>query len=235
MFQYLPHRRRLCDETNQVHPPAASAALERKHPEDARQQLRPHIARPLFRPRGAGNFAHHLWPGRLAPRHQLPAGLRRHPRPPRRGRCQYPKVALLMLARRRYQRRYPTRKSMSISPSSMHLCRPSLTRARRGRYRSTGVAASPPRGSVPTPRSARSCAATRTPACTEKSPRCPTPAFPHTASEFIRRCDLRPLDRIQVPTNEVDNCITAIKTHARCAMRFNHPAPSPGRCGLCGY
>ena len=23
MFQYLPHRRRLCDEPNQVHPPAA--------------------------------------------------------------------------------------------------------------------------------------------------------------------------------------------------------------------
>ena len=36
MFQYLPHRRRLCDEPNQAHPPAA---LERKHPVDARQQL----------------------------------------------------------------------------------------------------------------------------------------------------------------------------------------------------
>ena len=40
MFQYLPHRRRLCDEPYQVHPPAAPAALERKHPVDARQQLR---------------------------------------------------------------------------------------------------------------------------------------------------------------------------------------------------
>ena len=57
MFQYLPHRRRLCDEPYQVHPPAAPAALQRKHPVDARQQLRPHIARPLSRPRGAGNFA----------------------------------------------------------------------------------------------------------------------------------------------------------------------------------
>ena len=47
MFQYLPHRRRLCDEPYQVHPPAAPAALERKHSVDARYQLRPHIARPF--------------------------------------------------------------------------------------------------------------------------------------------------------------------------------------------
>ena len=80
MFQYLPHRRRLCDEPDQVHPPAAPAALERKHPVDARQQLRPHIARSLSRPRGAGNFAYRLWPGCLAPRCQLPAGLRRNQR-----------------------------------------------------------------------------------------------------------------------------------------------------------
>ena len=41
MFQYLPHRRRLRDEPNQVHPPATPTALERKHQVDARQQLRP--------------------------------------------------------------------------------------------------------------------------------------------------------------------------------------------------
>ena len=34
-----PHRRRLCDKANQAHPPAAPAALERKHPVDAHQQL----------------------------------------------------------------------------------------------------------------------------------------------------------------------------------------------------
>jgi hypothetical protein len=39
MPQYLSHRRRLCDKANQAHPPAAPAALERKHPVDARQQL----------------------------------------------------------------------------------------------------------------------------------------------------------------------------------------------------
>ena len=107
MFQYLPRRRRLCDEPYQVHPPAAPAALERKHSVDARYQLRPHIARPLSRPRGAGNFAQRLWPGCFAPRRQQPAGLCRHQRPPRRVRRQYPKVAVPILARRRYQRRYP--------------------------------------------------------------------------------------------------------------------------------
>ena len=116
MFQYLPHRRRLCDEPCQVHPPAAPAALERKHPVDARQQLRPHIARPLSRPRGADNFAHQLWPGCLSPRHQLPAGLRRHQRPPRRVRRQYPNVALPMLARQRYLRRYPIQKFAGAQP-----------------------------------------------------------------------------------------------------------------------
>jgi len=39
MFQYLPHRRRLCDEPNQAHPPAAPVTLERKYPVFARQQL----------------------------------------------------------------------------------------------------------------------------------------------------------------------------------------------------
>ena len=48
-----------------------------------------------------------LQPRCLTPRQQLPAGLRRHQRPPRRVRHQYPKVAVPMLARRRYQRRYP--------------------------------------------------------------------------------------------------------------------------------
>ena len=116
MFQYLPHRRWLCDEPYRVHPPTAPAALERKHPVDARQQLRPHIAHPLSRPRGAGNFAQRLWPGCLAPRRQLPAGLRRHQRPPRRVRHQYPKEAVLMLARRRYQRRYPIQKFAGAQP-----------------------------------------------------------------------------------------------------------------------
>ena len=77
MFQYLPHRRRLWDEPYQVHPPAAPAALQRKHPVDARQQLRPHIVRV---------------------------------------RRQYPKVALPMLARRRYQRRYPIQKFAGAQP-----------------------------------------------------------------------------------------------------------------------
>ena len=116
MFQYLPHRRRLCDEPYQVHPPVTPAALECKHPVDARQQLRPHIARPLSRPRGAGNSAHRLCPGCLAPRRKLPAGLRRHQRPPRRVRRQYPKVALPMPAWRRHQRRYPIQKFAGDQP-----------------------------------------------------------------------------------------------------------------------
>ncbi|MCG3770662.1 MAG: hypothetical protein JW384_01816 [Nitrosomonadaceae bacterium] len=116
MFRYLPHRRRLCDEPYQVHPSAAPAALQRKLPVDARQQLRPHTARSLSRPRGAGNFAHRLWPGCLAPRRQLPAGLRRHQRPPRRVRRKYPKVALPMLAWQRYQRRYPIQKFVATQP-----------------------------------------------------------------------------------------------------------------------
>ena len=62
MFQYLPYRRRLCDESYQAHPPAAPSALESTHPVDARWQLRPQIAHPLFGPRGAGNYAHRLWP-----------------------------------------------------------------------------------------------------------------------------------------------------------------------------
>ena len=95
---------------------AAPAALERKHPVDTRQQLRPHIARYLSRPRGAGNFAYRLWPGCLAPRRQLPAGLHRHQRPPRRVRRQYPKVAVPMLARRRYQHRYSIRKLAGTQP-----------------------------------------------------------------------------------------------------------------------
>ena len=111
MFQYLPHLRRLCDEPNQARPPAAPAALERKHPVDARQQRQ----RPLVRsrPRGAGTVAHRLWQGSLAARRQLPVGPSRHQRPQRRVRRQYPKVAIamLMLARRRYQRRYPIQKS----------------------------------------------------------------------------------------------------------------------------
>ncbi len=31
MRQYMSHRRWLCDKANQAHPPAAPAALERKH------------------------------------------------------------------------------------------------------------------------------------------------------------------------------------------------------------
>ena len=116
MFQYLPHRNRLCDEPNQAHPPAAPATLERKQPVDARQPPRPQTARPLSGPRGAGNFAFRLWPGCLAPRRQLPAGLRRHQRPPRRVRRQYPKVAVPMLVRRRYNRRYPIQKIASAQP-----------------------------------------------------------------------------------------------------------------------
>ena len=107
----LPRRRRLSDEPNQGHPPAIPAALQRKHPVlNARQQLRPKIARPPSGPRGADNHTHLLWLGCLTPRRQLPAGLRRHRRPPRRVRRQYPKVAVPMLARRWYQRRYPISK-----------------------------------------------------------------------------------------------------------------------------
>ena len=32
LSQYLPNRRRLCDEPNQAHPPVAPATFERKHP-----------------------------------------------------------------------------------------------------------------------------------------------------------------------------------------------------------
>ena len=86
MFQYLPHRRRLCDEPNHAHPPAVPAALERKHPVDARQQLRPQISRRVSCPRCAKICAHCLWPGCLTPRPRLPASLRptkRQPMPPR--------------------------------------------------------------------------------------------------------------------------------------------------------
>ena len=94
MFQYLPRRRRLCDEPNEAHPPAA---LEWKHPVDACQQLCPQISRRVSCPRGAKICAHCLWPGCFAPRPQLPAGLHHHLRAPRRVRRQHPKVAVPML------------------------------------------------------------------------------------------------------------------------------------------
>ena len=40
IFHYLPHRRQLCIEHYQVHPPAATAVLERKHTVDSHPQLR---------------------------------------------------------------------------------------------------------------------------------------------------------------------------------------------------
>ena len=110
MFKYLPHRRWLCDEPNQAHPPAAPAALERKHPVDARQQLCPQISRRVSCPRCAKICALCLWPGCLAPRPQLPASICRHQRPPRRVRCQHPEVAVPMLGRRWYQCRNPIQK-----------------------------------------------------------------------------------------------------------------------------
>ena len=115
MFQYLPHGRRICYEPKQLHPPAALAALERKHPIDARQQLHPQIERPLSGPHVAGNFAHRLWPDCLA-RRQLPTGIRCQQRQPQQVRRQYSKVAQLKLAQRRYQRRYPIQKVAGAQP-----------------------------------------------------------------------------------------------------------------------
>ena len=110
MRQYLSHRRRLCDKANQAHPPAAPAALEREHPVDARQQLRPQISRRVSALRSAAVCIRCLWPRWLTPRSQLPPSLRRHQFPPRRDRRQHPKVAVPMLARWRYQLRNPIQK-----------------------------------------------------------------------------------------------------------------------------
>ena len=52
---------------------------------------------------------------------QLPAGLRRHKRPPRRVRRQSPKIALPILARRRYLRHYPIRNIAGAQPESGHV------------------------------------------------------------------------------------------------------------------
>ena len=101
MFQYMPHHRRFCDEPNQAHAPATPAALEWKHPIDARQQLCPQISRRVSCPRGTKICAHCLWPGCLTPRHQ---------RPPQRVRCQHSKVAVPMLARWWYRCRNPIQK-----------------------------------------------------------------------------------------------------------------------------
>ena len=122
MFKYLPHRRRLCDEPNQAHPPAAPATLEWKHPVDARQQLCPQISRPVSCPRGTKICAHCLWLGCLTPRPQLPASLRHHLRAPRRVRRQHPEVAVPMLARRWYYCRNPIRNSLALRRSSIDLC-----------------------------------------------------------------------------------------------------------------
>ena len=103
MRQYLSHRSRLCDKANQAHPPAAPAALERKHPVDARQQLCPQLSRRVSAPRSAAVCIRCLWPRGFAPRRQLPPSLRRDQRPPPRVRRQHPKVAVPMLAQWWYQ------------------------------------------------------------------------------------------------------------------------------------
>ena len=115
----LHHRQRLCDEPNQAHPPTAPTALEWKHPVDARQQLSPQISRRVSCPRGTEIFAHCRWPGCLTPRPRLPASLRHNLRTPRRVRRQHIEVAVLMLARRWYQCRNPTRNSLALSRSSV--------------------------------------------------------------------------------------------------------------------
>ena len=76
MRQYLSHRRRLYDKANQAHPPAAPAALERKHLVDARQQLCPQISRGVSAPRTAAVCVRCLWQRWLTPRRQLPPSLR---------------------------------------------------------------------------------------------------------------------------------------------------------------
>ena len=124
MFQYLPHRCRFFDERNQAHPPAAPAALVRSHPVVARQLLCPQISRRMSCPRSAAVCAHCLWPGCLALGRQLPASLRRHLRAPRRVRRQHPKVALPMLAWRRYQCRNPIQKLACAQPQFNHPLQP---------------------------------------------------------------------------------------------------------------
>ena len=64
-------------------PAPAPAALERKHPVDARQQVCPQLSRRVSCRQGAKIRAHCLWPGYLAPRPRLPASLRHHLRAPR--------------------------------------------------------------------------------------------------------------------------------------------------------
>ncbi len=117
MRQYLSHRRRLCDKANQVHPPAAPGELERKHPVDARQQVRPRISRQESAPRSAAVCTHCLWPRWLTPRSQLPPGLRRHQFPPRRVRCQHPKVAVRCLRGGSINNATRSRKSLALSHS----------------------------------------------------------------------------------------------------------------------
>ena len=116
IFKYLPHRRRLCDEPNQAHPPAAPAAVERKHAVNARQQLCPQISRRVSCPRHAKICAHCLCPGCLTPRPRLPANICRHQRPPRRVRRQHPEDAVPMLARRWYQYPNPIQKLTCAQP-----------------------------------------------------------------------------------------------------------------------
>ena len=67
MFKYLPHRRRICDEPNHAHPPAAPTAREWKHPLDARQQLCPQVSRRVSCPRGTKSVRTVFGRGALLP------------------------------------------------------------------------------------------------------------------------------------------------------------------------
>ena len=61
--------------------PPATAALERKHPVEALQQLRPQISRRVSTLRRGAACIQCLWPRWITPRRQLPPSLRRHLRP----------------------------------------------------------------------------------------------------------------------------------------------------------
>ena len=105
---------------------AAPAALVRSHPLDARQQLCAQISRRVSCPRSAAVCAHCLWPGRLAPGHQLPANLHRHQRAPRRVRRQHPKVEVPFLRGSGSNAATRSKHSLALSRSSITPCSPSL-------------------------------------------------------------------------------------------------------------
>ena len=206
MRQYLSHRRRLCDKANQAHPPAAPAALERKHPVDAHQQLCPQISRWESAPRSAAVCTHCLWPRWLTPRSQLPPSLRRHQFPPRRVRRQHPKVVVPMLARWRYQKAQPDPETRlrSVAVQSVFAALPCALATPTASAGSTPAYLLPPTPAAPQQTSdahniATAARAQRYPALPPARPHAlkirpcaPTPALPLPSTFSAKTCSTRP-------------------------------------------